>query len=79
MPPNRQCKYLVFNLAARARVARKQIISPLKLGSWTDTELSTYRARERAAVRSSFFVHCRGDFELAVEMFAIELNETRED
>ena len=54
MPPNRQCKYLVFNLGARARLARKQIISPLKLGSWTDTELSTCLARERATVRNSF-------------------------
>jgi hypothetical protein len=43
-----------FNLGAWARIARKQIISALKLGSWTDTEFSTYLARERAAVRSSF-------------------------
>jgi hypothetical protein len=41
------------SLAARARIARKPNISPLKLGRWTDTEFSTYLARERAAVRSS--------------------------
>jgi hypothetical protein len=71
-------QYLVFNLGAWARVARKQIISSLKLGSWADKELSTTLPRAGCG-KKQFFVHCRGDFELAVEMLAIELNETRED